>query len=202
MKQDVFSTISVTHNYKVDLPQIVVVGSQSSGKSSVLESLVGQSFLPRGTGIVTRAPLVLHLVHPSKTDVEKSGSSNDCAMFPHKPNKIYYDFDELRKEIETRTEEIAGDKKNISDEQIVLNVYSKRVYNLSFVDLPGLTKVPAGGQPEDIEEKIRNLVKRYIENPNSIILAVVTANTDPATSESLHIAKSVDQSGDRLLKSI
>ena len=45
----------------IDLPQIVVVGSQSSGKSSVLETIVGKDFLPRGTGIVTRRPLVLQL---------------------------------------------------------------------------------------------------------------------------------------------
>lgn len=54
--QDAFSTVGV-HN-PVDLPQIVVIGSQSSGKSSVLENIVGRDFLPRGTGIVTRRPLV------------------------------------------------------------------------------------------------------------------------------------------------
>lgn len=197
--QDVFSTIGVSH--KVDLPQIVVVGSQSSGKSSVLESLVGKSFLPRGTGIVTRAPLILHLIHPSDSEIENSGTvdSKEWATFLHKPHAIYHDFDKVRKEIETRTEEIAGDKKNITDNPIVLNVYSRLMYNLSFVDLPGLTKVPVGDQPEDIEEKIRNLILRYIRNPNSILLAVVTANTDPATSESLHIAKTVDPNGDRTL---
>lgn len=45
--------------YQIELPQIVVIGSQSSGKSSVLESIVGKDFLPRGTGIVTWRPLVL-----------------------------------------------------------------------------------------------------------------------------------------------
>lgn len=54
--QDAFATVGV-HN-PVDLPQIAVIGSQSSGKSSVLENIVGRDFLPRGTGIVTRRPLV------------------------------------------------------------------------------------------------------------------------------------------------
>lgn len=195
--QDVFSTVGTSH--KVDLPQIVVVGSQSSGKSSVLESLVGKSFLPRGTGIVTRAPLMLHLINPSETEIEKSGTTKDWANFLHRPNEIYRDFNKVRKEIERRTIEIAGEKKNITDEPIVLNVYSRLLYNLSFVDLPGLTKVPVGGQPQDIEDKIKNLVLHFIQNPNSIILAVVTANTDPATSESLHFAKSVDPNGDRTI---
>lgn len=47
----------------IDLPQIAVVGSQSSGKSSVLENIVGKDFLPRGIGIVTRRPLILQLIH-------------------------------------------------------------------------------------------------------------------------------------------
>ena len=57
--QDVLGALGQTTS--LDLPQIVVVGGQSSGKSSVLESLVGRSFLPRGTGIVTRCPLILQL---------------------------------------------------------------------------------------------------------------------------------------------
>jgi len=198
--QDVFSTIGTSHN--VDLPQIVVVGSQSSGKSSVLENLVGKSFLPRGVGIVTRAPLVLHLIKQTDFGDKNSDSTkskNDCATFLHKPNIIFYDFCKVRKEIEHRTEELAGENKNITEEPIVLSVYSKSLCNLSFVDLPGLTKVPVGDQPKDIEEKIRKLVLHFIQNPNSIILAVVTANTDPATSESLHIAKSVDPNGDRTI---
>lgn len=58
-----------THIPEIDLPRIVVVGSQSSGKSSVIESIVQRDFLPRGTGIVTRCPLVLRLVRDnSSTD--------------------------------------------------------------------------------------------------------------------------------------
>lgn len=58
--QDSFATVGVQN--PVDLPQIVVIGSQSSGKSSVLENIVGRDFLPRGTGIVTRRPLVTSLL--------------------------------------------------------------------------------------------------------------------------------------------
>ncbi len=48
--------------FRLDLPQVAVVGSQSSGKSSVLEALVGRDFLPRGPEICTRRPLLLQLV--------------------------------------------------------------------------------------------------------------------------------------------
>jgi len=60
---DVMSSVGAGTKLKLNLPQIVVIGSQSTGKSSVLESLVGRDFLPRGSGIVTRRPLVLQLVH-------------------------------------------------------------------------------------------------------------------------------------------
>lgn len=195
--QDIFSTIGISQN--IDIPQIVVVGSQSSGKSSVLESLVGKSFLPRGTGIVTRAPLVLHVINRSEYEEINSGTKDDYAIFLHKPKEMFFDFDKVRKEIERRTHELAGEKKNITDQQIVLNIYTKHMCDLSFVDLPGLTKVPVGDQPKDIEQKIKTLVLQFIQNPNSIILAIVTANTDPATSECLHIAKSVDPNGNRTI---
>jgi len=55
--------------------------------------------------------------------------------------------------------------------------------------LPGITKVPVGDQPDDIDVQIQELILKYVQRPNSIILAVVTANTDPSISESLKIAR-------------
>ncbi|XP_031846881.1 dynamin related protein 1 isoform X3 [Nomia melanderi] len=94
---------------------------------------------------------------------------------------------------------MAGSNKGICPEPINLKIYSKSVVNLTLIDLPGITKVPVGDQPEDIETQISQLVLKYICNPNSIILAVVTANTDMATSESLKLSKDVDPDGRRTL---
>ncbi|KAJ8353100.1 hypothetical protein AAFF_G00109090 [Aldrovandia affinis] len=66
--QDVFNTAGTDI---IQLPQIAVVGTQSSGKSSVLESLVGRDLLPRGTGVVTRRPLILQLVHVDRRGAGK-----------------------------------------------------------------------------------------------------------------------------------
>ncbi|CAN0455919.1 unnamed protein product, partial [Hapterophycus canaliculatus] len=74
--QDVFSAIGQT---PIDLPQIVVIGSQSAGKSSVLENVVGRDFLPRGTGIVTRRPLVLQLYNTAGAMGGKRGGSAGLA---------------------------------------------------------------------------------------------------------------------------
>ncbi|XP_010626816.1 dynamin-1-like protein isoform X4 [Fukomys damarensis] len=213
--QDVFNTVGADI---IQLPQIVVVGTQSSGKSSVLESLVGRDLLPRGTGIITRRPLILQLVHVSPEDKRKTtGEENDPATwknsrhlskgveaeewgkFLHTKNKLYTDFDEIRQEIENETERISGNNKGVSPEPIHLKIFSPNVVNLTLVDLPGMTKVPVGDQPKDIELQIRELILRFISNPNSIILAVTAANTDMATSEALKISREVDPDGRRTL---
>lgn len=199
--QDVFNTVGADI---IQLPQIVVVGTQSSGKSSVLESLVGRDILPRGTGIVTRRPLILQLVHIDPEDSRKTSEENgidgeEWGKFLHTKNKVYTDFEEIRQEIEAETERISGNNKGISDEPIHLKIFSPYVVNLTLVDLPGITKVPVGDQPKDIELQIRELIFKYISNPNSIILAVTAANTDMATSEALKVARDVDPDGRRTL---
>ncbi|XP_066969357.1 dynamin-1-like protein isoform X6 [Macrobrachium rosenbergii] len=199
--QDVFNTVGAD---AIQLPQIVVVGAQSSGKSSVLESLVGRSFLPRGTGIVTRRPLVLQLVYTTRDDNQYRSAEtgtldlDEWAQFLHK-KEIYTDFDRVRREVDEETARIAGHNKGVSNDPIRLRIYSDKVVNLTVVDLPGLTKVPVGEQPEDIEMQIRDMVLSYIGNPNSIILAVSPANMDMAVSESLKLAKEVDPDGRRTL---
>uniref|UniRef100_A0A3B3RAC3 Dynamin-1-like protein n=1 Tax=Paramormyrops kingsleyae TaxID=1676925 RepID=A0A3B3RAC3_9TELE len=199
--QDVFNTVGAD---VIQLPQIAVVGTQSSGKSSVLESLVGRDLLPRGTGIVTRRPLILQLVHVDPEDHRKTADENgleveEWGKFLHTKNKVYTEFDEIRQEIENETERVSGSNKGISDEPIHLKIFSPHVVNLTLVDLPGITKVPVGDQPKDIEIQIRDLILKYISNPNCIILAVTAANTDMATSEALKVAREVDPDGRRTL---
>ena len=174
----------------IDLPQIVVVGSQSSGKSSVLESLVGRDFLPRGSGIVTRRPLILQLRH-----VEKE----EWGEFGHVPDAKFVDFHDILIEINNATKDVAHGDKSISDIPIYLRISSYRVLDITLVDLPGITKVPVGDQPRNIEEMVREMILKYIRNPNSIILAITAANSDLANSDALKLAKEVDPDGLRTL---
>ncbi|XP_010273812.1 PREDICTED: dynamin-related protein 1C [Nelumbo nucifera] len=172
------------------LPSVAVVGGQSSGKSSVLESVVGRDFLPRGSGIVTRRPLVLQL---HKTEEGKS----EYAEFLHTPKKKFTDFALVRKEIQDETDRITGKTKHISNIPIHLSIYSPNVVNLTLIDLPGLTKVAVEGQPDSIVEDIENMVRSYVEKPNCIILAISPANQDIATSDAIKLAREVDPSGER-----
>lgn len=69
------------------------------------------------------------------------------------------------------------------------------VLNLTLVDLPGMTKVPVGDQPPDIEILIRSMLLQFITKPNCLVLAVSPANSDLANSDALKIAKEVDPEG-------
>ncbi|XP_061540795.1 dynamin 3a isoform X3 [Phycodurus eques] len=236
-------------SYNLLLPQIAVVGGQSSGKSSVLENFVGRDFLPRGTGIVTRRPLVLQLHH---SDTESKGvnrifthggstssASHQIALcqlkcstcsdvgtcsrlfgkqnntllfdnqqvwylikygeFLHCRGKRLSDFDEICQEIEAETYRLTGTNKGISPVPISLRIFSPNVLNLTLVDLPGITKVPVGDQPPDIEYLVRDMIMQYICKENCLILAVTPANMDLANSDALKLAKDVDPQGQRTI---
>lgn len=180
----------------VSLPQVAVVGSQSSGKSSVLEALVGRDFLPRGCDICTRRPLVLML----ENRLPKPGDDRtEWGEFRHLPEKRFYDFSEIRAEIQAETEREAGLNKGVSEKQIRLKITSPNVLNMTLVDLPGITKVPVGDQPNDIEARIRKMVMTHISQQNCIILAVTPANSDLATSDALQMAREADPAGFRTI---
>uniref|UniRef100_A0A1I7S230 Dynamin-1-like protein n=1 Tax=Bursaphelenchus xylophilus TaxID=6326 RepID=A0A1I7S230_BURXY len=199
--QDVFSTVDAA-SQEMQLPQIVVVGDQSAGKSSLLERIVRRDFLPRGTGIVTRQPLVLDLIRTPIGDRRRkrpgAPAEGDFALFEG-VEKIYTDFDEVREGVEELTRKTCGSNKGVSDKRIHLRIYSEHVVDLSLVDLPGLTRVAVGDQPEDIPEQIRGMIETFIANENTIILAVTPANVDLATSEPLKLAKQFDPKGDRTI---
>uniref|UniRef100_A0A8C1TYL4 dynamin GTPase n=1 Tax=Cyprinus carpio TaxID=7962 RepID=A0A8C1TYL4_CYPCA len=185
--QDAFSSIG--QSCHLELPQIAVVGGQSAGKSSVLENFVGRDFLPRGSGIVTRRPLILQLVN----------SKAEYAEFLHCKGRKFVDFDEVRLEIEAETDRLTGSNKGISPVPINLRVYSPNVLNLTLIDLPGMTKVAVGDQPVDIEYQIRDMLLQFISKESCLILAVTPANTDLANSDALKISKEMDPQGLRTI---
>ena len=77
----------------------------------------------------------------------------------------------------------------------ILLCFILAVLNLTLVDLPGMTKVPVGDQPQDIEFQIRDMLLQFITKDNCLILAVTPANSDLATSDALKLAKEVDPQG-------
>uniref|UniRef100_A0A6I8RRB7 Dynamin-2 n=1 Tax=Xenopus tropicalis TaxID=8364 RepID=A0A6I8RRB7_XENTR len=169
--QDAFSSIGQACN--LDLPQIAVVGGQSAGKSSVLENFV----VAPGWELVFTEPLYSYFFLSLK----------------------FTDFDEVRQEIEAETDRVTGTNKGISPVPINLRVYSPNVLNLTLIDLPGITKVPVGDQPHDIEYQIKDMILQFISRDSCLILAVTPGNTDLANSDALKMAKEVDPQGLRTI---
>ncbi|GJZ73140.1 dynamin-related protein 4C-like protein [Tanacetum coccineum] len=175
----------------IPLPTIVVVGDQSTGKSSVLESLAGIS-LPRGQEICTRVPLIMRLQH-HPDDVPEY-------VLEYKDEKVKIDGEHgISEAIDKATIEVAGNCKGVKNVPLTLVVKKRNVPDLTMVDLPGITRVPVGDQPKDIYEQVSGMIMEYIKPEESIILNVLPAIVDFTTCESICMSRLVDSTGERTL---
>ncbi|KAL4444748.1 hypothetical protein ABPG74_015956 [Tetrahymena malaccensis] len=181
----------------IRLPRIAVIGSQSSGKSSLLESIVGIDFLPRGSGVVTRRPLELRLVHvpPNERQIKP------YAIFDVDKSKKWDNFDKVREQIDLLTDQVAGKRKKIINDPIILTIFSNDVIDLTIIDLPGITRIPLkdSDQSEDIERVTKDMALSYIKDERTIILCVIPGNQDIANSDGLQLAREVDREGNRTI---
>lgn len=169
------------------LPSIVVIGSQSSGKSSVLEAIVGQEFLPKGQNMVTRRPIELTLVHT------EPGNAT-TARIPSL-NLETTDFKLLQRTLTDLNLAVPASE-CVSPTPIELTIFSPHVPDLMLTDLPGYIALSSKDQPDELKEKIAQVCNMYIKAPN-LILAVCAADVDLANAEALRAAKAVDPHGQR-----
>ncbi|TPX36718.1 hypothetical protein SmJEL517_g01266 [Synchytrium microbalum] len=179
-----------SNNIALKLPSIVVIGSQSSGKSSVLEAIVGHSFLPKGANMVTRRPIELTLINTPD-------SRDEYGEFPQLGMGKIHDFSQVQK-ILTDLNLAVSDAECVSSNPIELRVYSPNVPDLTLIDLPGFIQIHNRNQPPILKEKIAELCESYIAEPN-IILAVCAADVDLANSEALRASRKVDPGGRRTI---
>ena len=172
------------------LPSIVVIGSQSSGKSSVLEAIVGHEFLPKGSNMITRRPIELTLVNTPDAKAE-------YGEFPALGLGKITDFSSIQRTLtELNLAVPAADC--VSDDPIQLSIYSPNVPDLSLIDLPGYIQVSGLDQPPELKQKIADLCDKYIQPPN-VILAISAADVDLANSTALRASRRVDPRGERTI---
>jgi len=172
------------------LPSIVVIGSQSSGKSSVLEAIVGHEFLPKGSNMVTRRPIELTLVNTPEAKAE-------YGEFPALGLGKITDFLQIQRTL-TDLNLAVPVEQCVSDDPIQLRIYSSKIPDLSLIDLPGYIQVVGHDQPLELKQKISDLCDKYIKSPN-IILAISAADVDLANSTSLQASRRVDPRGERTI---
>lgn len=190
------------------LPRLVVVGTQSSGKSTLLNRLICMDLLPTGNEMVTRAPLHMYLKNSAKNPAYidfgsfhngkwKSIKKINITM----PIPTNEEVGEVRNTIVEITNHKAGQSKNISYSPIYMNIQTPYIPELQLVDLPGLTMVACRdkGQPKDIKEQIKRLVSSYIKQDQTVILSVMAARTDLETDLALDLIKEIDPLGKRTL---
>lgn len=172
------------------LPSIVVIGSQSSGKSSVLEAIVGHEFLPKGSNMITRRPIELTLVNTPDATAE-------YGEFPALGLGKITDFSHIQKTLTDLNLAVPA-AQCVSDDPIQLSICSPNVPDLSLIDLPGYIQVSGLDQPSELKQKIADLCDKYIQPPN-VILAISAADVDLANSTALRASRRVDPRGERTI---
>lgn len=181
---------TVGQSNALTLPSIVVIGSQSSGKSSVLEAIVGHEFLPKGSNMVTRRPIELTLINTPDAHAE-------YGEFPALGLGKITDFSHIQKTL-TDLNLAVPVADCVSDDPIQLSIYSPNVPDLSLIDLPGYIQVSGLDQPPELKQKIADLCDKYIQPPN-VILAISAADVDLANSTALRASRRVDPRGERTI---
>ncbi|OAQ62498.1 interferon-induced GTP-binding protein Mx2 [Purpureocillium lilacinum] len=199
----------------IPLPQLVVVGDQSSGKSSVLESLTGFSF-PRGTGLCTRYATQITCCRDALSSVAVSIIPRPDADDELKAKLLAFRRelteicnDELTKifqdanaamGIRMGSEDSTSGAGAFSEDILKIEIYGPDQDHLTVIDVPGIFRVPTPGLTTEMDIKlVENMVKRYMDNSRTIILAVMPCNVDIATQEILKLAKAADPEGIRTM---
>jgi GTPase SAR1 family protein len=190
--------------HHLPLPQLVVCGDQSSGKSSVLESISGVKF-PVSDGICTR--FAIHLVlrrsisNQRSVKIEPGKSSSDQQKLKFQAFNDARECSEDLPEIIERAKKIMELGKNgtFSDARLRIEVSGPDQPHLTLVDLPGLIHCPDSSQTNSDVDTVERLVNEYMREERTIILAVVSANNQAGLQKVLKMAKLNDQRGCRTM---
>ena len=191
--------------YNLQLPQIVVIGDQSSGKSSVLESLTGIKF-PVNSGICTRCPIIVNCkndkqikenqftINGKKLQIENLSKEileiQDKNLITYKLKKNNFSDDEKLSADEDDFEE---ETKKISNTPIEIEVIGNLQVDLIVIDLPGLIHNGDG------KNEVKHLIKQYINNERTLVLVCTSGDADEETQEALEITKDMKHRRMRIL---
>lgn len=188
-------------------PTLVVMGTQSSGKSSLLNALIGVQLLPTGETMTTRAAIEVQLVNTAARDgsprarVEfgnyDGGEWSAAASVELDDPPAAAQQEAVQRNIATQTERLlaegGGGRGIVTGSSLMVRLYSPSVPNMSFVDLPGITMtaLTSEGQPADICAQIRELIRAHCASPRATILLVCAARPDLEADAAVEFCRSL-----------
>ncbi|CAF3969582.1 unnamed protein product [Rotaria sp. Silwood2] len=176
----------------IDLPAIVVIGEQSSGKSSVLEALSSIPLPRGGQHMTTKCPLELRMRR--STTWHASLECSGRLIRDNIPNA-----QDIGQYINNEQNRLTNHRDQISKQVLLLNVQAPWLPNLTLIDLPGIIQVTSKQQDSTSVNMIEELIQEYLDKPSTIILAIIQACNDIETSAAIKYAKMFDPDGERTI---
>lgn len=188
----------------IECPGVLVVGAQSAGKSSVLERLTGISF-PRGQNLCTRFPTIVQLqTKPGIASPYPNPALHlRTPMFPMNRSlttrTTFWSIPHITNAIKRCSEKQGQDRTTVADHPVhVRNVRGSGPIMI-LIDLPGITHLDPLNTEFDIHAATKEIVEKYVQNENMIVLVVIPANNDFGNAVALQIAQSFDTAGQRTI---
>jgi GTP-binding protein EngB required for normal cell division len=151
-------------------PRIVVIGSESAGKSSMIERIAGVSLFPRDAKICTRMPIMLSFINDESTN-----HARVTLKFTGRADETVREAD-AAEAVGRLMREVVPPGAGVIETQLTIEVRNKLVPTLDLIDLPGIVAASIEGEPADMMERTRAISEKYLLDAHNIVVVVVPAN--------------------------